>query len=675
MARAADAESTEDIPTTLEGLIAALVPTGRDARQIEALLRRARRDWDIPRWYHHILDRGLLLTDGWLGWIDRKGGFWNCLYADHSYLLYLFELGEWQVEKAGWVRVSEDSVQATKRITAAQLRVLRNAMSGIGRSISFRLKGQKSNRDAIGTAITVEVGSLKQTKYLQAGSGFLAQHSKEIFFGLGDPSGTIHASIQWPSGLTQQFSDLPADHRIQIVEGGASFTATAFSPAPAAYLRMADAPKVEPLPLQVETWLIEPLKAPEFSLPDSAGVVHNLKELRGGPVLLNFWSSASKQSLEQLSRLQERKSALAAGGLTLLAVNVDTEKNADAAQSFTSQKQFSFPILFATENVLGIYNIIYSHLFDRRRNLPIPATFLLDADGMIVKIYQGATDPQQFSEDLRDLSTARKNRMLKALPFKGLLVQDTFQRNDFTFGVAFYQNGYLDEAAESFQQVIAARPTDADAYYNLGTLNLRQKNYEQARQYLEQTVKLRPDYPEAWNNLGMLAAQSGHGDEAEVDFARSLTLRPDYATALVNLGNLYRAQRKFDKADERLRRAFQLEPGDAEVNYSLGMLNAQQGQMETASHYLQQALEIRPVYPEALNNLGVLYVRGQEYSKAEDQFKTGIRVAPNFDQSYLNLARLYVLRNDQEQARKVLLDLLRVQPENAAAKQALEMLR
>jgi Flp pilus assembly protein TadD len=41
----------------------------------------------------------------------------------------------------------------------------------------------------------------------------------------------------------------------------------------------------------------------------------------------------------------------------------------------------------------------------------------------------------------------------------------------------------------------------------------------------------------------------------------------------------------------------------------------------------------------------------------------------------LNLARLYVLRNDQEQARKVLLDLLRVQPENAAAKQALEMLR
>ena len=562
-----------------------------------------------------------------------------------------------------------------KNRNAPQLRVLRNAMSGIGRSISFRLKGQKSNRDAIGTAITVEVGSLKQTKYLQAGSGFLAQHSKEIFFGLGDPSGTIHASIQWPSGLTQQFSDLPADHRIQIVEGGASFTATAFSPAPAAYLRMADAPKVEPLPLQVETWLIEPLKAPEFSLPDSAGVVHNLKELRGGPVLLNFWSSAAKQSLEQLSRLQERRSAFAAGGLTLLAVNVDTEKNADAAQSFTSQKQFSFPILFATENVLGIYNIIYSHLFDRRRNLPIPATFLLDADGLIVKIYQGATDPQQFSEDLRDLSTARKNRMLKALPFKGLLVQDTFQRNDFTFGVAFYQNGYLDEAAESFQQVIAARPTDADAYYNLGTLNLRQKNYEQARQYLEQTVKLRPDYPEAWNNLGMLAAQSGHGDEAEVDFARSLTLRPDYATALVNLGNLYRAQRKFDKADERLRRAFQLEPGDAEVNYSLGMLNAQQGQMETASHYLQQALEIRPVYPEALNNLGVLYVRGQEYSKAEDQFKTGIRVAPNFDQSYLNLARLYVLRNDQEQARKVLLDLLRVQPENAAAKQALEMLR
>jgi len=66
-------------------------------------------------------------------------------------------------------------------------------MKDIGSSIAFCLRGHTSNRDAIGTAITVEAGTLRQTKYLQAGSGFLAQHSKELFFGLGNPEGTIRA--------------------------------------------------------------------------------------------------------------------------------------------------------------------------------------------------------------------------------------------------------------------------------------------------------------------------------------------------------------------------------------------------------------------------------------------------------------------------------------------------
>jgi uncharacterized protein HemY len=77
-------------------------------------------------------------------------------------------------------------------------------------------------------------------------------------------------------------------------------------------------------------------------------------------------------------------------------------------------------------------------------------------------------------------------------------------------------------------------------------------------------------------------------------------------------------------------------------------------------------------YPEALNNLGVLFVREQDYAKAEEQFKTCIRVVPSFDQSYLNLARLYALRNDREKAKEVLQDLLRIQPQNQGAKEALE---
>ena len=56
-------------------------------------------------------------------------------------------------------------------------------MKDIGGSISFRLRGKKSNRDAIGASITVEAGGTRQTRYLQAGSGFLAQHSRKFSLG------------------------------------------------------------------------------------------------------------------------------------------------------------------------------------------------------------------------------------------------------------------------------------------------------------------------------------------------------------------------------------------------------------------------------------------------------------------------------------------------------------
>jgi len=161
---------------------------------------------------------------------------------------------------------------------------------------------------------------------------------------------------------------------------------------------------------------------------------------------------------------------------------------------------------------------------------------------MIIKVYQGLVETKKLKEDLSAIPQSDEERLQKALPFPGTLHQGRFRRNDFTYGVALFQRGYLDQAAASFKQVVAAKPADPEAYYNLGTLYLRKNSLADARIYLEQTVKLRPEYPEAWNNLAMVAAQDGRQDEAIRDFKRSLSIRPDYVTALLNLGNLYRRQ-------------------------------------------------------------------------------------------------------------------------------------
>jgi len=562
-----------------------------------------------------------------------------------------------------------------KSRNAPQLRMLHNAMKDLGGSVAFRLRGHQSNRDAIGAAITVESGTLRQTKYLQAGSGFLAQHSKEVFFGVGRSEGTLRATVRWPSGLTQQFDALPVNHRIEIEEGNHSFAATAFVATPRAYTQAEPSPALEPLPSQVETWLIAPLKAPEFSLPDLAGNTRGLREFRNGFVLLSFWATTAPQCREQLLRFQQHRAAFASDSVEIVAVNIDDATDTSAARSIAVEQRLSFPVLFATPEVAGIYNIIYRYLFDRRRDLAIPTSFLLNREGLIVKVYQGPVDPERVLEDVRAAPVTAAERIERALPFKGTLYQGSFQRNDFTYGVALFQHGYLDEAAESFQQVVVSKPDDPEAYYNLGTLNLRRNDFQQARSYLEQTLKLRPNYPEAWNNLGMMSAQEGNAEQAVKDFQQALRLRPDYEIALLNLGNVYRRQQSFAKAEECLSRAFAIRADDPEVNYSLGMLYAQQNQLQRAEGYLQKAVELKPAYPEARNNLGIVFVRLQDYEQAEEQFKAGMRLVPDNDQAYLNLARLYAIRHDTERAKAVLEDLLRVHPRNQAARQLLDALK
>ena len=558
--------------------------------------------------------------------------------------------------------------------TAPQVRILHNSMEEIGHSVALRLRGKESNRDAIGAAVTVEAGGLRQTKYLQAGSGFLSQHTKDLHFGIGKSDAPIRAVIRWPRGRVQEFAGLPVNHRVEIEEGSSDFSAKPFLQGATNFAAAAVFPKPERDDSPVATWLIEPIAAPDFSLPDLEGRTQRLRTLLSGFLLLNFWSADSPECTQQLRLLAQSSSAVSASGLRVCAIHAGEDADLQRVKAIVSKARVPFAVLLGTQEATGIYNLVYRYLFDRRRNMPFPASFLLDSQGAIVRLYQGVVQPETLVGDLRAVPVSFDERLRKALPFAGELFNGAPKRNQFTYGVAFFQHGYFDQAVESFQQVIALNPEDPEANYNLGTLYLRRSALSQARQYLQKAMELRPDYPEAWNNLGMAAAQEGRPEEAVRDFRKSLSLRPDYTVAMVNLGSLYRREGALSDAEKLLKRALEREPDNPEANYNLGMLYAKQDQLERAEGFLENAVKSRPDYADALNNLGVLYVRQKRPAEAEEKFKTCIRLAPDFDQAYLNLARLYALSNDRQKARNVLEDLLRRQPGHKVAQQTLEML-
>jgi len=559
-----------------------------------------------------------------------------------------------------------------KNRNAPQLRILKNIVEKLPSSIAFRLRGTKSNRDAIGAIVTIETESGRQIRSLQAGSGFLSQRSKEIHFGLADAKGPICATIRWPSGLVQEIKNLPPNYRIFVEEGSDRLRMDPFATEqrPGA----ASKPPVsepEPLPASTETWLLAPIAAPDFSLSDLAGRTQALSSFHGKPLLLTFWTAESPACIEMLKSLNHLRSQAPQP----LAINVDDSANLQKLHLLARQQNFWFPILQASDDIAAIYNILYRYLFDRHRDLILPVSFLIDANGDIVKIYQGATSSAQIQDDLQHIPQTNAERLAKALPFPGISETTEYRRNYLSYGSVYFQRGYYEQAGASFQRALRDDLSSAEALYGLGSVYLQQNKTSEAGDCFERATKLDAVYPDtlpnAWNNLGLLATREGRTSQAIPYFEKALQLNPDHLVALDNLGNAYRQLRQWEAAREVLEHAVEVGPQDSEANYSLAMVYAQLNDTGRAYEYLQRALKVRPDYPEALNNLGVLYLRTNRRDQAVASFQQCIRVAPGFDQSYLNLARVYILEGTPDKARAVLLNLLKQHPDHPQAQSML----
>jgi tetratricopeptide (TPR) repeat protein len=566
-----------------------------------------------------------------------------------------------------------------KNRNAPQVRFLKNVMQELPPAISFRLTGKKSNRDAIGAAVTIETEAGRQTKFLQAGSGFLAQHTKELHFGLGAASKVKKVSVRWPSGLVQELGELPANHRIWIEEGIApsrmeAFGASKFS----VNQRGSSAAAIETIPSTVETWLLAPVLAPDFSIADSSKRMQSISARRGKPVLLHCWSSATVDAESDLAEFDGAYSRWEKKGWQLVAVNVDGFIGEGLKRASVETPKVPFPVLNASADLIATYNLLFRFVFDRHRDMSLPTSFLIDEQGMIVKIYQGRTKKTRFEQDFAKIPRTPAGRIAVGLPFAGITDTVEFERNDLSLGSVFYERGYWEQAEVFCRAALQDDPKSAEALYGLGSAYLQQQKNAEAREYFEKARAEKMGYPgtlpNIWNNLGILSAREGKTDEAIENFEHALQIDADHPIALVNLGSAYRQKHDWDNAERVLRSAVELNPDDPEANYGLGMVFAQKNDADHAQEFLQKAVNLRPVYPEALSNLGVLYLRTGKRDEGKKCFEDSIRVAPNYEQAYVNLATVYAIEGDKEKAREVAQQLLERNPNSAAGKKILEQL-
>ncbi len=86
-------------------------------------------------------------------------------------------------------------------------------------SLRVKLVGTKSNRDGIGSVVSVQTGGGTQKLMLRSGSSYLSASELVLTFGLGSSSKADRVEIHWPSGATDRLANVNADQIITVKEG------------------------------------------------------------------------------------------------------------------------------------------------------------------------------------------------------------------------------------------------------------------------------------------------------------------------------------------------------------------------------------------------------------------------------------------------------------------------
>ena len=86
-------------------------------------------------------------------------------------------------------------------------------------SVRFRLRGTRSNRDAIGATVQIESAGTTQMRMVKSGSSYLSQSELAVTFGLGSRDVVDRVVLTWPSGRTEDYQSIRAGGAYQCVEG------------------------------------------------------------------------------------------------------------------------------------------------------------------------------------------------------------------------------------------------------------------------------------------------------------------------------------------------------------------------------------------------------------------------------------------------------------------------
>jgi peroxiredoxin len=131
--------------------------------------------------------------------------------------------------------------------------------------------------------------------------------------------------------------------------------------------------------------------APDFKLLNIDGVEVRLSELRGQPVLINFWATWCAPCRLEMPGMQDRFEKFADDGLQILAVNFD--EPVEAVQGFSDELGLTFELLLDPGGEIQRAYRIRGY----------PTSFFLDPNGVIKVLHIGVMTEGQLDIYLAEI--------------------------------------------------------------------------------------------------------------------------------------------------------------------------------------------------------------------------------------------------------------------------------
>ena len=128
-------------------------------------------------------------------------------------------------------------------------------------------------------------------------------------------------------------------------------------------------------------------------------------------------------------------------------------------------------------------------------------------------------------------------------------------------GRSYFQEGKLTQASRQFEEILKVDPDFGDAYYYLGAIRVRQRDYERAEEAYSHAINLDPSSAKAYERLAHLYGTRGiHHDKAIQLAEKAVKLQPDSASCFNTLSWLHYLNKDYEKAEAAVKHALTLQP-------------------------------------------------------------------------------------------------------------------